>query len=815
MFFKILRKDLKESPGLNLCIFISMIVSSILVVTGAILLYATLVGFNNSYKLANSTDGFVITAKSVSNYDQKHMAMENWLAGRNEIEFFDCTDLINIRPENIYINDISITAQSFVSSTPFYISKMPDKTNLAFDMDDKPFSVQKGAIAIPQWMNTNYKIKAGDKLKLTTQVGNTYEFTVSTVYKDTSIYMFFRLLLSDNDYQKIASESPLIWNNWEIKTRSFGDSEIINELFSDLENAQGLEKLNTYYASIPFEGSKLMTSIVSIFCTAIAVFLILLVYMMLRFTLTSIIKREERSLGIFKAIGVNSLAFKLLLTAKFVFFSLISGAFAIFAGIPLANILLDSVMINIIKPSAGMETAIGIISGILFTALIILFICLLLRKINKISIINAIRGDNKSERFKKIPGLELSKCRHIKVPLFLALTDILGRFKRYIFLAFSYIFGFAIILIAFQLKDTVLSWDFLNKNQMTGPIDFYIELPQEELEKYYYKSDGTVKGVNDLISEELNKNGIPASIETACYSKGNAIIDGKEYLAGIVFGIKELNNVTFRKGSLPPQNPNEVTINYVSAKKFGFKKGDLITVKYQKADKLGYIEVTEDFIITGFTDTCSNACILVMSPDKTDFAPIQVTSVQTDSGRLVSSRLLVPEEQKSYYFEKICRLYGRENVMTGDEYLEKILVKPNEALFFSLKWILTLLVLIVMILNTALYEKVFIEEEASDIAMLKSLGFTFNKIRLWHYLRVFILVAAGFVIGALLTCLAGNVLLDFAMNIIMYASGFHLIPNVWSEYVLLPLCLIAILSFVFYLSSKNIKNIFIWRIKDE
>ena len=64
--------------------------------------------------------------------------------------------------------------------------------------------------------------------------------------------MFYRLLFSDSDYQKIASESPLIWNNWEIKTRSFGDSEIINELFSDLENAQGLEKLNTYYASIPF-----------------------------------------------------------------------------------------------------------------------------------------------------------------------------------------------------------------------------------------------------------------------------------------------------------------------------------------------------------------------------------------------------------------------------------------------------------------------------------------------------------------------------------------------------------------------------------
>ena len=348
-----------------------------------------------------------------------------------------------------------------------------------------------------------------------------------------------------------------------------------------------------------------------------------------------------------------------------------------------------------------------------------------------------------------------------------------------------------------------------------GPIDFYIQLPQEELEKYYYKSDGTFKGVNDLINEELKQNDIPAYIETVTYSQGNIIINGNEYLAGLVYGIKDMNNLTFRKGSLAPQNLNEVAMNYVSAKKFGFKKGDLITVKYQKADKLGYIEVTEEFIITGFTDTCSNACLLLMCPQKTDFPPLQVISNAQDSGRLVSSRLLVPKEQKQYYFEKICALYGKENVMTGEEYLNELLIKPNEAIFLTLKWILTLLVLIVMILNTALYEKVFIEEEASDIAMLKSLGFTFNKIRLWHYLRIFILVAAGFVIGALLTSLVGNVLLDFAMNIIMYASGFHLIPNVWSEFVLLPLCLIAILSFVFYLSSKNIKNIFIWRIKDE
>ena len=245
MFFKILKKDLKESPGLNFCIFISMIVSSILVVTGAIMLYATLVGFNNSYNLANSTDGFIITAKSVSNYEQKHKATENWLADREEIEFYNCTDVISISPENIYINDISLTAKSFASSTPFYISKMPDKTNLAFDMNDQPFTVQNGAVAIPQWMNTNYKIKAGDKLKLTTQAGNTYEFTVSTVYKDTSIYMFYRLLLSDNDYQKIVSESPFILNNYNIVFYKYNkDYSIdVNDLCQKLSKYNDCTKL--------------------------------------------------------------------------------------------------------------------------------------------------------------------------------------------------------------------------------------------------------------------------------------------------------------------------------------------------------------------------------------------------------------------------------------------------------------------------------------------------------------------------------------------------------------------------------------------
>ena len=120
-----------------------------------------------------------------------------------------------------------------------------------------------------------------------------------------------------------------------------------------------------------------------------------------------------------------------------------------------------------------------------------------------------------------------------------------------------------------------------------------------------------------------------------------------------------------------------------------------------------------------------------------------------------------------------------------------------------------------MILNTALYEQIFIDEEASDIAMLKTVGFAKRDIKLWQYLRIIILIVAGFLLGTVVTATVGNALLESAIHVLMYASGFDLIATPLVEYVAIPVVLIIILSSVLFISFKNINSIFVWRIKDE
>ena len=606
-------------------------------------------------------------------------------------------------------------------------------------------------------------------------------------------------------------------NNYEIKSTKFSDVNIAQGIFADYEKSEQWEKFVTQFNSVNFEGSKLMTSIVAILCAGIAVFLILIVAMTLRFTLTSIIKREEKRLGTLRAIGVNSFSFKWLFAAKFISFSIVSGILGAIAGIPLTNLLLDSVMINILKPNPQVEVFIGIGAGCINVLLIFFFIFRALKKIDKITIISAIHGEKQSERFSKIPGLELPKCKKIKLPLYLALSDIFGRFKRYIFLAFSYVFGFAIILLVFQLKSTVISWDFLQKTQLMGKFDFYIDLPNAEFEKYGLKTDGTLRGINEKINEELRQNNIPAFIETLSFSEGSLIIDDNEYLAGLVYGLKDTSKLLYKKGTYCPQKENEVAMNYLFAKKLGINLGDSVLVKYKKKteNELDYVEVVEPFIVTGFSDTCSNAVILIMSSKKNDIYPIQIISSQQNSGRIASCEIYAEGEEKDFYFTKIQELYGAENVRSGDEYFGDLWKDANTGIFNFLKIFISLIVLLVMILNTALYEQIFIEEEASDIALLKTIGFSNLSIKSWHYIRILLLVVSGFIVGAIVTATAGNALLERAIHVLMYASGFHLIVNPLVEYLILPAILIAVISFVLQFSFKYINSIFVWRIKDE
>ena len=56
------------------------------------------------------------------------------------------------------------------------------------------------------------------------------------------------------------------------------------------------------------------------------IFMIIIVLFTIGFTIRSVIKKEERELGIMKALGTDSVSFRWLVAAKYIAFAVVGGA---------------------------------------------------------------------------------------------------------------------------------------------------------------------------------------------------------------------------------------------------------------------------------------------------------------------------------------------------------------------------------------------------------------------------------------------------------------------------------------------------------
>ncbi|MBQ2163219.1 MAG: FtsX-like permease family protein, partial [Muribaculaceae bacterium] len=171
-------------------------------------------------------------------------------------------------------------------------------------------------------------------------------------------------------------------------------------------------------------------------------------------TLKTAIKNEEKELGMLKALGVESASFNWLFAAKYLAFSLVGTVAGFFGGIHLAGLYVKYLAFNLIKPEAAPMVITALAASLMIFLLIILFVALALRRMKKISIMDVIAGENRGERFGKIPGLFLHKIKNINIPFYLAITDLITKIKRYSFLILAYVMGITLIIMCLELENT-------------------------------------------------------------------------------------------------------------------------------------------------------------------------------------------------------------------------------------------------------------------------------------------------------------------------------------------------------------------------
>ena len=113
--------------------------------------------------------------------------------------------------------------------------------------------------------------------------------------------------------------------------------------------------------------------------------------------------------------------------------------------------------------------------------------------------------------------------------------------------------------------------------------------------------------------------------------------------------------------------------------------------------------------------------------------------------------------------------------------------------------------LLVSVLMTALFLKMLIARDGSQIAIMKSLGFSLRNIRVQYLTKTLTLLAIGIVLGTIFANTAGQRLVSLLWAF-MGAAQISFVIDPLQAYVLLPVLLILTISITTIFSITGIKD---------
>lgn len=187
----------------------------------------------------------------------------------------------------------------------------------------------------------------------------------------------------------------------------------------------------------------------------VSIFLILISFLIIRFTVVFTVMEDYKQIGVMKAIGLKNHEIRRIYSVKYLALSLVSGFLGLLISFPVSNLLKSNISDYILLKDNVFNVIVSAVSVLIMITITILFCNHSTGKIKKISAIDAIRQGNTGERFKNSKKLKLHSRKRMGTPLYLAFSDITSDFKKFIILMVTFILGTAIIIIPCNVVNTL------------------------------------------------------------------------------------------------------------------------------------------------------------------------------------------------------------------------------------------------------------------------------------------------------------------------------------------------------------------------
>ncbi|MEK3980175.1 ABC transporter permease [Psychrobacillus sp. FSL K6-2836] len=771
MFLRIVKNDFIKNKFLTVSIFV-FITMSVIMAASAINNIANLIqGVSDFQESAVPAD---ITVMHAGEYDQADI--DHFTEEYRDHIFMQETMVL----QNIDGSDIHFAQNQTMAGTIQDISFVIQNKNIDFilDLDNEKLDVREGFVAVPIYFMERCDLKIGDTITVKSG-GYEKELIISDYARDfemnSSITSSKRFVINQNDYNEMLKmQAGELEYLIEFKLNEKGDSAVVQTAYNEAglpANGPIMEgKIFTMFNAM----SDLAVALVIIF---ISILLIVIATLCIRLTFLATFDEDIKEIGVMKAIGISKRDIKKVYLNKYRVISIAAGIIGYLLSFVAVNLLNGNMRLYISSDLSGnLKYVLTLIAPLFVYFMIVMYSKQVLKRIDKISAVEALRKDSMEHGKNRKYSFPLLKNKIFSTNIYMGLRDVWKRFKLYRLLFVIFIVCTFIAILPVNIYNTMNSPEF-STYMGIGKSDMRIDLR---------RTDRITEDFKKLQEELKNDSDIEkyAAYITSSYQVKNR--EGSWDYNNIETGDFSVFPLNYLEGRAP-EGKAEISLSFANAAKDGLNKkvGDDITVK------IGEEEQT--LTVTGIYQDITNGG--------------KTAKAHTSLG--------VNEEAVLWYIVSLDLADGAENRVKMDYYqnaystaqVNNIKEYTHQTLGNIIEQMGTVVIggfaiaIIIAVLITALFLRMLLSKDMSQIAIMRSTGLTSKNISHQYMAGTLMVLILGIILGVLFSNYLGEFLVSMAMSF-MGAAKIEFVHVVWQTWLLCPLALIVVVGFTIFVSCR-------------
>jgi putative ABC transport system permease protein len=770
MIINILKKDLKRKKIMNTILFVFITMCTVFLASSINNLMVTMNALDYFSEKSDLSDYFIFATNDV---------LTEWLVDQENVVDFEVDQAINIANNKILIDD-----SGYELGGNIHLSRLPNKMIIPLDYNNRRLMpIEAGEIAITFREARNHDIELGDILYI--QIGEKiYTFEVTQFAKDM---MFFpRVFISDDDFNQIVEdmESEVLYtyainvDDLDSFTRALNEGMFLN--------------LGTQLNAAMFMSTFTVDLMMMVVLILVSICLIAISFVVLRFAIVFTLQEDYKEIGIMKAIGIKAKDIKIIYLVKYLFLACFGTGFGFILSFPFGDWLISGLSEKIAFPEADSMVLLRFLSVLFIILLILTFCYMSTRKLNKFTAMQAIRSGETGERLQRKKFIRLSRMKSMPTVIYLALNDILSNMKSYVILLVVFTLGFLLVIIPFNISSTLVPEKLAELIHL--PLtDVYFDYVGFETEPF----GGTVNDLKDefaLMEDFYREHEVELELEAQIIFGGGILYTDSLYDGVFSNHITQMvsrdieEEFQVLRGTAPVFS-NEIALTELLMEELGIDIGDEVNLAL--GDK------RHQFVVTGSYQTLAGFGLGAHLSQQV------IVQDEVRFGVFIVQGNFVDRDNIEGQIQQLKDIGEESSLIPLEDFIDETIM--DVSIIDTVRQLILVVVLLVNGLVIVLMSVSFMMRDLKQMALIKSLGFRNQAVKLWQGLRICFIMMISLGLGMLLV--PGVNILATIPFAIMGTPEIALNVDVIHVYVFYPTIFLVVTGIVLIVATLRINKV--------